>query len=335
MNILLTSVGRRTYMVSYFINALKGIGQVHAGNNIESYPLQMADKGVITPLIYDEKYIDFLIAYCTENSINAIIPLLDIDLPILAKNRSKFEMNGIRVIVSTYETTVLCNDKWLTYEFLKANGFNTPKTYLSIDEIKNALKEKTVCFPLIIKPRWGMGAIGIFQADNLHELVFFYMQSKKCIRESYLKYECSQDPDRSVIIQEKLSGGEYGLDVFNDLNGNYLTCVPKRKIGIRAGETEIAETIDDPELFALGKKLSRTLKHVADLDVDCFNVDGHYYVLELNCRFGGQYPFCHLAGVDFPKALVNMLSGKPVAQEMLRAKQGTIGIKDINPVIMQ
>lgn len=332
MNILLTSVGRRTYMVSYFMNALKDHGKVHVGNSIECYPMYMADKAVITPPIYDENYLDFLLSYCLGNKIEAIVPLFDIDLPVLAKNRSMFTRNGIRVVVSNYETTQICNDKWLTYEFLTKNGFDTPGTYISLDEVKMALKRKITRFPLILKPRWGMGSIGVFQADSMKELDFFYNQSKKVIFDSYVKYESGPEPERSVIIQEKLAGDEYGLDVFNDLNGNFLTSVPKRKIMMRAGETEMAEIIDDAELFGLGKKLSQRLKHIANLDVDCFKVEGSYYVLELNCRFGGQYPFSHLAGADFPKALVNMLSDKPVPGEMLTARYGTIGYKDINPL---
>ena len=121
MNILLTSVGRRSYMVNYFKDALKGIGLVHAANSNKTYAMQLADKSLITPLIFDESYIDFLLNYCIENNINAIISLFDIDLPILATHRTQFAQCGIDVLVSDYETTQICNDKWLTYLFLKEN----------------------------------------------------------------------------------------------------------------------------------------------------------------------------------------------------------------------
>ena len=112
MNILLTSAGRRTYMVDYFKEALNGSGKVFASNSILTHTLLKADNYVITPNIYNIEYIDFLLSFCKENGINAIISLFDIDLPILAKNRSKFEAQNISLVVSNFEATTICNDKW-------------------------------------------------------------------------------------------------------------------------------------------------------------------------------------------------------------------------------
>lgn len=39
MNILLTSAGRRTYLVEYFKKALGGQGKVYASNSIDTYTL--------------------------------------------------------------------------------------------------------------------------------------------------------------------------------------------------------------------------------------------------------------------------------------------------------
>ena len=64
MNILLTSVGRRTYLINYFKKALKGEGFIYASNNVMTYSLSQADRYVLTPQIYDEIYIDFLLKYC-------------------------------------------------------------------------------------------------------------------------------------------------------------------------------------------------------------------------------------------------------------------------------
>lgn len=331
MNILITSVGRRSYIIEYFKEALKGIGHVHACNSSDTYALNTAYKKFISPLIYDDNYVDFLVSYCVENKINALISLFDIDLRILASNINKFYDNGIHVVISDYKTVQICNDKWLTYNFLINNGFNTPQTFLCIKKFKEALNKGSIQFPVIIKPRWGMGSISIFQVDNLDELEILYIKTKNSIFNSYLKFESSIDPENCVLIQERLSGDEYGLDVFNDLNGKFMTCVPKIKLGMRAGETDSAEIIEDSTLFELGQMLSKKLKHNANLDVDCFKVDCKNYILEMNCRFGGQYPFSHLAGVNFPKAIINLLLERPVEKELLSVKFGTRGFKDILP----
>lgn len=334
MNILLTSVGRRTYIVKYLQQALNCEGLVHAANSVPTYAMQIADKSVCTPLIYDETYIDFLIDYCLKYKIEAIIPLFDIDLPILAKSKKKISEYGIQVVVSDYKITQICNDKWKTYDFLISNNIPTPKTFISIDDCLEAIKSKLISFPFIIKPRWGMGSIGIYQADDLDELKILHNKTKRDILNSYLKYESSVDIESSIIIQEKLIGDEYGLDVFNDLNGNFLACVPKQKLAMRAGETDSARIVENKDLFELGKNIAVKLKHIANLDIDCFLTKGTYYVLEMNCRFGGQYPFSHLAGANFPKAIINMLRGESVNEELLHTIPETIGIKNIEPMIL-
>ena len=55
MNILLTSAGRRTYLVGYFKEALQmaGVeGQIHTANSQECPAFYAADQWVETPLIY-------------------------------------------------------------------------------------------------------------------------------------------------------------------------------------------------------------------------------------------------------------------------------------------
>ena len=331
MNILLTSVGRRSYMVNYFKEALDGKGLIHAANSMETYSMKIADKSVITPLIYDSTFIDFLFDYCKKNNINAIVSLFDIDLLVLSKHKKQFESEGIRIIVSDYKFVQVCNDKWLSYNFLKEYGFNVPLSFLTIKNTLLSLKNRTLKFPLIIKPRWGMGSIGIFEAENENEIAVLYNKTLNSIKKSYLYYESQQDLDKSVIIQEKLNGEEYGLDILNDLNGNYLACVPKKKLAMRAGETDSAEIIKNDDLENIGQSLSKITKHIGNLDVDCFYFDGKFYVLEMNCRFGGQYPFSHLAGVNFPKAIIRMLSGEKIENNLITYKAGTIGIKNLVP----
>ncbi|MBO1912239.1 ATP-grasp domain-containing protein, partial [Microvirga sp. 3-52] len=168
--------------------------------------------------------------------------------------------------------------------------FKTPETFLSVNDALEALRKNVVSFPLIIKPRWGMGSISIFEVENRNELEVLFNKTKRNILSTYLSFESQQNIENCVVIQEKLKGQEYGLDVINDLNGNYkVTCI-KKKIAMRSGETDRAETITDSRLSRMGEKLSNQLKHIGNLDVDAFIVNEIPYVLEMNARFGGGYP---------------------------------------------
>ena len=336
MNILLTSAGRRTYLVEYFEKALCGQGKVYASNSIDTYTLHQADGYVITPAIYDKEYINFLISYCKKNQISAIISLFDIDLPVLAKHKDEFEKEGIKVVVSDYNVTQICNDKWSTYEFLARLGLPQTPSYLNLENLKNDIAEGVVNYPFILKPRWGMGSIGIYKACNEQELLVFYAKLHKEIFDTYLKYESQVDKDSCIIIQQMIKGQEYGIEILNDLKGNYVSTFAKKKVAMRSGETDIAETVETVPFEDIAKLISAHLHHVAMLDVDCFVTEtGERIVLEMNCRFGGQYPFTHNAGVNVPLQIIKWLNGEKVDKSLVIQKDGVRSCKELCPVVFE
>ena len=84
MNILLTSVGRRTYLVDQFRIALGKFSNIHLGNSIE-YCAANKKKELFfkTPEILDKKYTETIFDYCIKNKIKLVIPLIDLDHLIL------------------------------------------------------------------------------------------------------------------------------------------------------------------------------------------------------------------------------------------------------------
>ena len=333
MNILFTSVGRRSYLVKYFKEALGDLGEIYVANSSSLSPaFQAADHSVVTPLIYDGNYIPFLMQYCRENRIDAIISLFDIDLPILSRNKQAFMDIGVRVIVSDQKVVDICNDKWKTYQYLLENNFNVPKTYISLEEAVNAIQQGVLGFPVMVKPRWGMGSIAVFEAENMEELKVFYQKTVRTIQKTYLKYESAEALAQSVLIQEKIQGQEYGLDIINDLDGNYQTTVCKKKYAMRSGETDCAVTVCNNVLKYTGRELSEKLRHIGNLDCDVFLKDNVPYVLEMNARFGGGYPFSHAAGVDLPRAIVCWLQGETAPAQLLEEIFDVMAQKDITIV---
>ncbi len=329
MNILLTSVGRRAYMVKYFQEALAGTGEVHVCNSDDlTVAFQYADKSVISPLIYDENYIPFLLNYCKENSIDILISLFDIDLLMLAKHKEYFAEIGTKVIVADEEFVSICNDKWKTYLFLKENGFNVPKTYLSIGEVMGAIDAGILRYPIIVKPRFGCGSIAMSVAEDEMSLLYYFSRNTRAVKNTYLKYE-SESVEDKIIFQEFLYGQEHGVDCINDLNGNFVNAIVKKKLAMRAGETDIAETIDCPEIYETAKKIAELSGHIGNVDMDVFMVDGKPYVLEMNARFGGGYPFSHIAGCNLPKAIVEWCKNSEVNKEILTAKTGVRAYKEL------
>ncbi len=333
MNILLTSCGRRTYLIHYFKAALGGEGEVYAANSIMTYSLTHADDYVITPEIFDENYIGFLLDYCIQKEIAAIIPLIDIDLPVLARNKKIFSERGVSIIVSDERVTMLCNDKWATYNYLEKLGISQPKTCIDLDSCYQLTELGEMQYPLILKPRWGMGSIGIYKVDNQDELKVLFGKLMKEIFSTPLRYESSGDAEHCILIQEFIDGQEYGIQILNDLEGNYVATVAQKKVAMRAGETDIAEIVDSGPFEPVSIKLANELRHIGNMDIDCFiDKDGELIILELNCRFGGQYPFAHLSGTDFPAQIVKWLNGGVTDAGLCTPKNNITGSKDLVPV---
>ena len=332
MNVLLTSVGRRNYLVDYFKDAIAPYsGKVFAVNSHTNAPaLYRADGYQLAPPIYSEAYVPFLLEFCEKEKIQLLVPLLDNDLPVLAAAKSQFAALGVYVLVPDLETSKLSNDKYSTYAFLQKNGLETVPTFADLEEFRSAFSRAEINFPVVIKPRWGMGSLSVYIADNEEELEFYFKKAKKEVLSSFLKFESEQDPGRELLIMEKISGDEYMLDIINDLDGNHQVTVVNKKLLRKGGETEAVETVSFPELEKLGREIADLFRHPLVMDADVIVNDRGSFILEFNPRFSGGYPFSHLAGINLPKALIQWVKSEEVSTgELLVPKIGTISMKGI------
>ena len=328
MNILFTCAGRRTYLLKYFKENLSEGDKVVATDMQLSAPaLQVADVKLQVPAVYDPKYIDITLQICKEQKIDALLSLNDLELPLLAENKARFEAEGVKVIVSDPKVIDIAFDKYKTAQWVESLGLKSPQTFVRLEDAKRALQTGELVFPLFMKPRWGSGSIGLETIADMEELDTYYNLLMKKIKKTILA--TASMGDEYIMIQEKLTGNEFGLDVMNDLKGNHVAVSVKQKLAMRAGETDKAVTLDLPEVREIGSKIGEALKHIGNLDVDVMqNAKGEYCVLELNPRFGGGFPFSYEAGVNLPKAIIEWIKGNEVDAAMLQPAYGRMFSKN-------
>lgn len=328
MNLLFSCAGRRTYLLKYFKENLSEGDKIIATDMQLSAPaLQVADVKIQVPSVYAPDYVDVMLDICKEQKIDAMFSLNDLELPILAENKPRFEALGVRLIVSDPEVIDIAFDKYKTAQWAESIGVPAPKTYIRLDDCKKALASGEIAFPLFMKPRWGSGSIGLENIADMEELDTYYSLLLKKIKKTILA--SVSVGDEYIMIQEKLTGAEFGLDVMNDLEGNFVSVAVKQKLAMRAGETDKAVTVDLPELREIGRKIGSNLGHIGNLDVDVMQrADGSYCVLEINPRFGGGYPFSHEAGVNMPKAIIQWLKGESVDPSTLVPDYGRMFAKN-------
>lgn len=333
INLLITSIGRRNYIVQYFKEYMHIDDTIHVSNSYRTSAFNEADFSVITPLIKDDTYIDFLIEYCTKNKINALLSLFDLDIYVLSKFKSKFDAINVTLLLSDETIVEICNDKWKSYQFLIKHGLNTPLSYLSYDDVVQALDNQIIQFPIMIKPRFGTGSIGLFEANDVEDLLFYTKKANQLIKKTYIND--FNRFDNQIIYQEKIIGIEYNLDIINDLNCEYQTTVIKQKLEMRAGETDKAIIVDNEKLKNVGLNLSQHLKHRLNCDCDLI-LDNHNtaYIIDLNPRFGGGYPFSHLAGVNLPRAILSWLRNENIDYEWKEVKVNLVIQKEIKMKVL-
>src|SRR5258708_20590292 len=140
MNVMLTCAGRRNYVVKFFQEALRGRGQVLAAAAPPDAPaLRQADKALILPPLNQTAYIDTLLSICQRHSVFLLIPLNDLELPLLASHSARFREVGTIPVISSPEVVDMCSDKWRTSKFLKASDLEAPNTYLCLGAARDAL----------------------------------------------------------------------------------------------------------------------------------------------------------------------------------------------------
>jgi carbamoyl-phosphate synthase large subunit len=325
---MLTCAGRRNYLIKFFQVALANRGYVIAGDASPEAPaLQEADVSFLLPSVNHHDYFDKLLYICEQKQVRLLIPLNDLELPLLAKQRDRFLKIGTIPVISASEVIDICFDKWATCQFLNTLGIATPKTYLSVNQAKAAIKKGEINFPLAIKPRWGSASIGIEYPEDEEDLELAYRFVKKAINKSFLAEISSTAPDECILIQEKLIGQEYGLDIVNNLAGDYITTFVKRKLAMRAGETDRAVTVQNEDITKIGEIIAKNLRHIGNLDCDLMVTAKGIFVLEMNPRFGGGYPFSHMAGANLPAALIAWASEETPQPEWLKIQTNTMSSK--------
>ena len=293
MNMLILAAGTRNKIVQYFKRTFEGVGTVVATDASELGPaIYDADRYYIVPPITKSGYIDIILDICKKEKISGVLSLIDPELSLLAENKERFDALGVTIIGSTYDLCEMALDKMQMYKWLKRHGYNCARSWMDKEEFYRAVDAGEVTYPVFVKPYRGSASISISKVydKEMVDLLFAH--------------------EDDLMIQEFLDGQEIGADVYIDLiSGEVVSIFTKKKIKMRAGETDKAVSFKDPELFALIEKFVLEAGYRGQIDIDIFEINGEYYISEVNPRFGGGYPHAYESGCDHMKLILNNLKG--------------------------
>lgn len=293
INILILSAGTRNKIVQYFKKTLGENGKVIATDMSTIAPaIYEADKYYIVPRITEPGYIDIILDICKKENISGVLSLIDPELSLLAENEYKFKNVGTTVIGSSYELCERALDKMKMFEWLRSHGYNCAKSYVDKNEFFADVKTGKANYPAFVKPVRGSASIAISKVFDNETVDLLF------------------DHSDNLMIQEYLDGQEVGADCYIDLlSGELVSVFTKKKIVMRAGETDKSVSFKDEKLFELIKKFVNESGWRGQIDIDIFEINGEYHISEVNPRFGGGYPHAYECGADHMKLIVNNLNG--------------------------
>jgi carbamoyl-phosphate synthase large subunit len=286
--VLLTGVGKRYALVSAFSR----IATTIAADPNPLAPAQYAAHHRRAVPGFDEPgYVPALQELCEEFGVGAVVPLTDLDLEILGHARNSDPARPLPAFVPDGEIARATFDKYETHLLLERHGLPSPPTVLPGQPVDS--------YPVMVKPRWGSGARSIFRAEDAREAEFLAVY----IREP-------------AMLQRAMRGPEFSMDCFSDLDGRCLSVIPRNMLESRGGESIKGQTVDEPELVDLGRRVVEALGCRGPCTVQAFRDEEiGLGITDVNTRFGGACP-AHLyaapAGRTYPELIVRLARGERI-----------------------
>ena len=311
MNLLILSCGTRNKVIQFFRKAFAGKGSVIATDMSPYAPaLYDADRHYIVPRMTEPGYIDVILDICKKEQIKGVLSLIDPELSLLAKHQDDFAALGTTVIGSGYDPCERSLNKMRMHQWLTEHGYRCARSYTDKEAFYADVEAGRITYPVFVKPVCGSASICINKVYNREALELLLSQAD------------------NLMIQEFLNGQEIGADVYIDLlSGKVVSIFTKKKLLMRAGETDKAVSFKDAKLFALIAKFAEESGYRGQIDIDIFDVNGNYYISEVNPRFGGGYPHAYACGVDHTELIANNLAGKENVQCIGQYEDGLVMMK--------
>jgi len=297
VSVLFACIGRRVSLLQSFRKASRSLGIKACLMGTDVSPLSPAwclcDKAFLVSPVTHRDYIRQLLSIAAEHRVRLLVPTVDLDLAVLARNRQRFESIGCKILVSDPETIETCQDKRKTFRFLSRHGFTTPLT-VGPHRMLTGPRHGRPSYPCVLKPSDGYASRHNVVVKDRRELAFFAQRIPR------------------AICQPLIRGTEYTCDVYVDFHGKVRTVVPRRRIEVRSGEVSKAQVVKDRAIMERAADVVAALGAGPGVITVQLIVarGGGIHIIEINPRFGGGAPLSIRAGADFPRWLFLELLGR-------------------------
>lgn len=259
------------------------------------WPDYMTDPDGFTAMMMD---------YLRQHRPNVTLAVCDTCAGILSRNKAEIT-RYTNVTVPDYDIFVRSADKAQTMAFCMENDIPCPQTFFPEREDIESIIERAP-FPVMVKPRCGIGAMGLHRLESKDDLRRHY----QTLRERY----------GELIIQEfiPLEGGtQYQAEAFLDADSRLKVCMviaKPRFFPITGGTSTANVTIDRPDIAENVRRLLEGIRWSGPADVDLMldPRDNVPKILEINPRVTAGIKIGFTAGIDYADYHVRLAMGEPM-----------------------
>lgn len=290
------------------------------GCEVTAYCGSKLDTGYLTrykhhALLYDrssqKSFCEYGVSFIKSKKYDLVVPIGDEGATFLSKHKKELSPFA-KIAVNDWDVFEKVIDKSKTMEICNNNNIPAPITLISDNPLAE-IAEGKIKFPVVVKPKTGVGSIGFNIIETREKL------------EDYLKnYDNSNGP---ILVQEYIKQGgapQYGVDVFRDRDGVIrmaIACKVTRWYPIDGGSRLHSISIHDEDIIKSGIDLVNKLNYVgfANMDLVWDEQEKRAKILEVNGRTGASVKLDYLAGIDVARLIVQNEMGYDV-QNMLDYK---------------
>jgi len=261
--------------------------------------LYWADTSYLIPSASAPDYLESMHRLLGRERPDAVLVGTDVELGVFAMHRRELEARyGTQIVVCPPEAVEVANDKWLTFQFLKAHGFPHPRTALPEDV--GALLDQCG-FPLIVKPRVGGRSIGVHRVSSEHEL-----------------NAALRAVDQAVVQECVASDADEFTSGVLTTEGRVHAVVTMRR-DLKDGNTYRAYVEPETPFDGFLATVASALRGHGSVNFQ-FRVDkGVPKIFEINARFSGTTPLRAYSGFNEVDYLLRyLLAGEPIPSPSLR-----------------
>lgn len=298
-------------------NGERNIRVIGADMSDDATILRMCDAAYQVPRGNDPAYADTLLEICRKEGVDILLPIMSVELGVLAENRIRFEAIGTRVSVSEPASLETANNKRKLLDFLSARGLPCAgyRTVRSLDALKAAVyalgyPDARVC----VKAAEGSGSRGFRILGHTGSRFELFMHEKPTsgviTLEELTGILAEAEAFPELIVMEYLPGSEYSVDLLADHGRTLVSCC-RKSLRMENSIMLEAEVVNAPAVTSYCEAVTEALRLDGNIGFDVRErEDGTPLIMECNPRITAGIPFFMAAGVNLPYLCVKKLLGE-------------------------